>query len=195
MEHCRASWQTEPDQVTKAWMFFVAVRQGFVGSHQGTKAAWSYSVGTSRQGRALRVSAWLGSIDGLAAVHDRLTCVQIDNRDCLNILSTYDTPETLFYCDPPYAAATRVSKNVYLHEMNDSAHIALVERLLACKGKVVLSGYDTVLYTPLTVAGWVRQDLARITTSTNRRTVDTYSPRTECLWFNPAAQRSMEVAS
>lgn len=32
----------------------------------------------------------------------RLTCVQIEQRDFLEILNRYDSPETFFYLDPPY---------------------------------------------------------------------------------------------
>jgi DNA adenine methylase len=195
MEHCRASWQTEPDQVTKAWMFFVAVRQGFVGSHQGTKAAWSYAVGTSRQGRAKVVNAWLGVVDRLPEISARFKDVQVEYRDWASILADYDTPDTLFYCDPPYVPDTRVSTNDYLHEMDEPAHTALVERLLTIKGKAVLSGYDHALYAPLGRAGWDTRYTVRRSTAANYKTSKGHSMRTEVLWFNPAAQQATEVAS
>jgi DNA adenine methylase len=123
--------------------------------------------------------------------------VQIEHRDYGQIITTYDAPETLFYCDPPYVTDTREtgSRAAYTHEMDEWSHIALIERLLGCRGKVILSGYDNVLYTPLRVAGWSCQQIVRTSMAANQREVTAKSTRTESLWFNPAAQQAMEVAS
>jgi DNA adenine methylase len=190
MEHCRASWQTESDQVTKAWMFFVATRQGFVGS-----GAWAYGVVPDKSGKNQNVQRWLNAIDRLAAVCQRLSTVQVEQAAWARVLDRYDTPDTLFYCDPPYVPDTRVSKNDYLHEMDEAAHTALVEKLLTIRGKAVLSGYDHALYAPLGRAGWDTRYAVRRSIAANYKTSKGRTTRTEVLWFNPAAQRSVEAAS
>ena len=37
----------------------------------------------------------------------RLAGVIIENKDALELISEHDSADTLFYVDPPYAAATR----------------------------------------------------------------------------------------
>ena len=57
------------------------------------------------------VSRWLGGVEVLEAVAERLLRVQIENRPALEILDIYDSSETLFYCDPPYVHSTRGDSN------------------------------------------------------------------------------------
>ena len=53
------------------------------------------------------VSRWLGSVEGLSEIVQRLLRVQIENAPALEVIARYDSPETLFYCDPPYLHGTR----------------------------------------------------------------------------------------
>ena len=48
------------------------------------------------------VSRWLGSVDALPDIAERLLRVQIENRPALEVIQLYDSPQTLLYCDPPY---------------------------------------------------------------------------------------------
>ncbi len=47
------------------------------------------------------VSRWLGSIEDLPGIAERLLRVQIENRPAIDVIQLYDSPDTLFYCDPP----------------------------------------------------------------------------------------------
>jgi len=91
------------DPLEKARRFFVKARQ--VRSGLATKATpgrWSYTKKDARQKRALPVSQWLGAIDGLEDVCNRIKNVQIEHIDALDAIQRYDTPNALHYIDPPY---------------------------------------------------------------------------------------------
>ena len=98
-----------------------------------------------------QASAWLTAIEGLPAVHERLKRVVILNRDVLDVIRQQDGPDTLFYCDPPYLKETCASKDVYAHEMTDTQHLQLLELLNGIKGKFLLSGYPSGLYTTMPI--------------------------------------------
>ena len=52
-------------------------------------------------------------------------------------------------CDPPYLHETRESPDAYTHEMAIDDHIALADVLNGFKGKVLISGYPSRLYSKL----------------------------------------------
>jgi DNA adenine methylase len=87
------------------------------------------------------VSRWLGSVDGLTQVAERLLRVQIENSDALEVIKRYDRENTLFYCDPPYPPEIRGDIRAYGYEMDAIDHRKLANVLRNCKGKVALSGY------------------------------------------------------
>jgi len=72
---------------------------------------------------------------------DRLSRVQIDCVDAIKCIKYWDTPDTVFYIDPPYDLDTEFYKS-------------LVDVLLSVKGKVLLFGYEQPAYKNLVDAGW-----------------------------------------
>lgn len=126
----------------KARRFFVRARQTRTGLAQtSSEGRWAHCKLTSRAGMAGAVSRWLGSVDGLSEVAQRLLRVQIENSSALEILKRYDSEDTLFYCDPPYPHESRSDSNAYAYEMTEQQHVQLAEALFKVKGKVALSGY------------------------------------------------------
>ncbi len=162
----------------RARRFFVRARQVRTGLAQTASAGrWAHCVLTSRAGMAGAVSRWLGSVEDLSAIAQRLLRVQIENAPALEVLARYDTPDTLFYCDPPYVHGTRGDAKAYAHEMTDGDHRALAALLRALRGKVALSGYDGPLYNEL-YADWNRIEApAKLCHSVKQS-------RTEVLWAN-----------
>jgi len=127
----------------KARQFFVRARQVRTGLAQtASEGRWAHCKLTSRAGMAGAVSRWLGSVEGLAEIAQRLLRVQIENAPALEVIKRYDSPETLFYCDPPYVHESRSDTNAYAFEMSDDEHRALAQVLHNVKGKVALSGYQ-----------------------------------------------------
>ena len=152
---CRETWREEPDELLRAWKWFVVARQSFSGRFGESQ---SHSRTTVHRGMAETCSTWLSCIERLPEVVARLKTTQILTGDALRAMRCTDTPDCLAYCDPPYIHSTRLHKR-YAHEMSDADHAALVTYLLTeWTGKTVLSGYAHPLYAPLEAAGWHRID-------------------------------------
>lgn len=118
----------------------------------------------------------LGSLYRIAR---RLRSVVIEERDAFRLIAELDSPDTLFYLDPPYVASTRTFSKMYSHEMTDDAHRSFIDLIRSLKGQVVLSGYPSPLYTNLLEnQGWQRVD--------KRAIVNNGGSRIESLWLSPA---------
>jgi len=189
---CRKTWEQCEDDVERAYRWFVVARMSFSGLFG---SGWSFGVTGSRRGMAKKCAAWLSIIEGLPQIHARLMQVQIENRDFRDILKIYDTPNTFFYCDPPYVPETR-RHGKYKHEMTLADHEELVKLLLQVKGKIVLSGYQHSVYEPLEQAGWQRYDYETVCYAAGRTratgilgegAAKRMQPRTESVWVSPTA--------
>lgn len=64
--------------------------------------------------------------------------IEINNMDALQVMSRYDTPDTLHYVDPPYVQSSRSSRMRYAHEYDQEDHERLLVFLKTLKGKIVL---------------------------------------------------------
>ena len=154
-----------------------------------TPGRWSYIVAQSSRGMAGSVSRWLSAIDAvLPAVVERFRRVQIENLPWQEIIRRYDTPETLFYCDPPYLLSTRNGCVAYEHEMTVEEHRELAEVLNSVKGHVVLSGYASPEYDEW-YAGWERIEFGA-TVYARPDKGRSRDRRTEALWIKPASAAS-----
>jgi DNA adenine methylase len=130
------------------------------------------------------VSRWLGSVDGLSEIVERLLRVQIENAPAIEVIQRYDNEETLFYCDPPYAHESRSDVNAYRYEMKDEEHRELAAVLHNAKGKVALSGYHSKLMDEL-YGDWNYIDSTpKKAHSTNTRSDSIKQDRVEVLWIN-----------
>ncbi len=126
----------------RARRFFVCVRQVRTGLAQKASAGrWAHCLLTSRAGMAGAVSRWLGSVEDLSEIAQRLLRVQIENAPALEVIRRYDSADTLLYCDPPYPHGSRGDSQAYRHEMSDDDHRRLAGALHGVKAKVALSGY------------------------------------------------------
>ncbi|MBA3776658.1 MAG: DNA adenine methylase [Betaproteobacteria bacterium] len=191
---CEATWREcekeldADDPARRAWAFFVRCRQSLAGR---MKSFSPLSVTRTRRGMNEQASAWLSAVEGLPAVHERLKRVAVLNRDALSVIQQHDSPDTLFYCDPPYLPESRTAPDVYAHEMTFNQHVQLLELLKLCKGKVILSGYPNRLYDD-TLDGWQRIEIDRANSAAGG---DRKRRMTEVLWMNfelpaqPAAER------
>ncbi|MDZ8259940.1 DNA adenine methylase [Nostoc sp. ChiQUE01b] len=147
-EEFRTAIAQEEDlsDLERARRFFIRARQVRTGLAQtASEGRWAHCKLTSRAGMAGAVSRWLGSVEGLSEIVQRLLRVQIENDPAIDIIQRYDSPETLFYCDPPYPHDSRGDSKAYAHEMTDDDHRSLARVLQAVQGKVALSGYDCPL--------------------------------------------------
>jgi len=162
----------------RARRFYVRARQTRTGLAQtSSEGRWAHCVMTSRAGMAGAVSRWLGAVDGLPEIVQRLQRVQLENAPALEVIERYDTKDTLFYLDPPYVHDSRGDKKAYGYEMSDSEHFELSIVLNQIKGRAVISGYKTELYDKL-FKNWTRIDApVKICNSSK-------GERQESLWLN-----------
>jgi DNA adenine methylase len=118
---------------------------------------------------------WASYPSALKKIVNRLRCVNLENRDALEVIEIHDSPETLFYVDPPYVSGTRTGNaDDYEYEMSDDQHIRLAKKLNSVEGKVILSGYACPLYDNL-YRDW------RTVQKTEH--TDRAGERTETLWL------------
>lgn len=164
----------------RARRFYVRARQVRTGLAQTASVGrWANCIDTSRAGMSGVVSRWLGGVEMLSEIGERLIRVQIENRPAIDVIQLYDSPNTLFYCDPPYVHGTRGDSKAYGYEMTDEQHRELADVLNAAKGMVAFSNYDCDLINRLYPPKRWRKIIGPV--KTNHSTKDT---RTEVLWVN-----------
>lgn len=167
----------------RARRFFIRAGQVRTGLAQTASIGrWANCKNTSRAGMSGAVSRWLGQIDRLAEVAERLLRVQIENRPAVDVIRLYDGPKTLFYLDPPYVHDARADTRAYGLEMTEADHRLLADVLHSVQGMVALSGYRCDLMDELH-GGWYRID-APVKTAHSCKTA-----RQECLWVNYGIER------
>lgn len=145
---------SQPDKelsdLERARRFFICARQVRTGLAQtASSGRWAHCLLTSRAGMAGAVSRWLGSVEDLSEIAQRLLRIQIEHAPALEVIRRYDSEETLFYCDPPYPHDSRGDSKAYAYEMTDSEHRELSHVLHTIKGKVALSSYHCDLMNDL----------------------------------------------
>ncbi len=129
--------------VERARRFFIRARQVRTGLAQTASVGrWANCRNTSRAGMGGSVSRWLGSVEGLAGIAERFLRVQIEHDTAIRVIERYDSPDTLFYCDPPYPHESRGDSKAYGYEMSNEEHVRLSRILRGIQGKAAVSGYD-----------------------------------------------------
>lgn len=167
------------ERALRAQQFFIRARQ----SRQGLGNCFAtMSKSRTRRGMNEQVSQWLGAIEGLPAIHERLRRVVILNDNAIDVIRRMDHPDTWFYLDPPYLHETRVVTDSYDHEMTHEQHVELLTTLGEIKGKFALSGYHSTLYDDVAMMfDWrrVEKQIDNKASSAAEKPV-----MTECLWMN-----------
>ncbi len=170
--------------VEKARRSIVKAFQGFASApghkHPGFRCATSTQNTTA-------ANDWVSYVDQAKQFTERLRGVTIENVDALELLGRYDTPETLYYLDPPYVPDSRTSTGEYRHEMTGEDHLRMVEVVRGISGFVVISGYENELYDSL---GWTKFASDSYAQGNNAE----MRKRTEVIWLNPAAVAAMPQA-
>jgi len=157
--YSEAEWrlceQPASDEIEQARRDFVRWRQ----SIGGRGDAFSYTLHRVRRGMADVVSGFLSAIDEqLPAIVERLRRVQIVCRDAFQVIQTWDSSETLFYCDPPYYPEAVATQSVYRYTLSRKQHAQLLELICGCQAKVMISGYPNTLYNDV-LRGWKRVEI------------------------------------
>jgi len=139
-----------------------------------------FSVNTYiRRNISKATSDYLSAIDGLEYYNQRISNVIITNRDAVQIINKYDAEDTFLYLDPPYVHSTRTGAR-YECDMKDEQHIELLDTILNCKSRVLLSGYDNEMYDVLTDNGWNKYHFVVNTMGGDHKK----KTKIETLWYN-----------
>jgi DNA adenine methylase len=89
-------------------------------------------------------------LDGEVLLHWRGTdipALELVQGDATEFLRRFRfAGDEFVYADPPYLRAIRRGAKVYRHELDDAAHLELLDVLDAIPAKVMLSGYASELY-------------------------------------------------
>lgn len=124
---------------------------------------------------------WTDLPDKIKAAGERLRGIQIENEPALKVIDRYKKSNVLIYADPPYLLDTRRGK-MYEDEMTEDDHLQLLEALDDHPGAVLISGYAHPMYDER-LQHWKRD--------TKRVQSEAGEIRTEVLWINPFAAKSL----
>jgi len=164
------------DPIERARRLVCRAAMGF-GANAVSTQSTGFRNNTTRSGSTPTAdfASWPAHVPALVR---RLRGVVIENKPALEVLQIFDTPETLFYVDPPYPRSTRNMRNRYRHPMKtDDEHRALAQCLRSLQGMVIISGYPCELYDRELYPDWKRIE---------RKTfADGARKRTEVLWLSP----------
>lgn len=170
------------ESLEQAVCFFIQLNMGYGFRTNGRKVGWKIDI----QGRERSYASqdWCNLPEKIMLAAERLRGVQIENKPAVELIQQFNYPNVLIYADPPYVLRTRRGKQ-YRCEMDDRQHQDLMDVLLAHKGPVLLSGYDSDLYNDR-MCGWHRE------VTTNYSMV--HSKKREVLWMNfePMIQMRLE---
>lgn len=141
------------DKFQRAVRFFYLNRCG-ISKGNGPK---TYRTGWRHSAKVNAAKAYHSAVELLQSFANRLRYVQIEHNDFREILRVYDTPDTLFYVDPPYFGR----EQYYAGGFTEQDHRDLAEMLSKIKGKAIVSYYDDPLLQEL-YPGWRRETFTAI---------------------------------
>jgi len=169
------------DSFQKAVNFYIRLNMGHGFRTTGEKVGWKNDV--QGRERAYAAQDWIHLPEKIHQAAERLRGVQIENRPAVELIKKFNYKNVLIYCDPPYLLETRCRKQ-YKCEMEDEAHIELLEVLLTHKGFIILSGYESKLYNDYLKGWYKREEIGFTQIGTQRK---------EVLWMNfePVGQMSL----
>jgi DNA adenine methylase len=123
--------EVETTDLRRAWATVVSTRQGFAKKMFG---GWGTSVSVTGSNDAM---GWATYLDALPDILARFRGVFVACEDALRFIERWDSPDTLFYCDPPYP---NTCQGHYAGYTLDDWQ-ALCDAIDRCKGSYILSNY------------------------------------------------------
>ncbi len=171
-------WQITDNDLENARRFYVRARQSFFGlGQQRRNKGWHLVKKNSRSNLSETISKWRGGIEQLTLVADKITKIQIENKDFRELIPILDYEDAFFYCDPPYPKECRGSYNDYAFEFTDHDHEELADLLHGIAGKAMVSGYECELLNNL-YKDWSMIRLSKKANAIRSKIVQ------ECIWIN-----------
>lgn len=186
-EEFRDAYLPSEDPIERARRIVIRSFQGFGSAAANRDHKTGFRSNSNRSGTT-PAHDWGNYPPTIRSVARRFRSVVIENKPFADLIQQHDTPETLFYCDPPYVFDTRsfpagaAQPFCYRHEMTDAQHEELAAVLSDVAGMVVLSGYHSELYDRL---------LSRWHVVEREAFADGAAKRTEVLWINESGWQQL----
>jgi DNA adenine methylase len=121
--------EVETTDLRRAWATVVGIRQSFAKMMLG-----GWGTGVVSQNNAM---GWANYLDALPDILARFRGVFVACEDALRFIERWDSPDTLFYCDPPYPGTYQGHYAGYT--LDDWQRLCAA--LDACQGSYILSNY------------------------------------------------------
>lgn len=160
------------NDLERAWRFYSLVYMSY-GNIYRKKPSFGRGITTNE------ATKFKNKVSSLYNFRDRLRDAIIENLDFRECILKYDSPNTFFYCDPPYLKSRECD---YLFPMSEAEHKEFIDLAKNIKGKCMISHYEHPLYDSL---GWHK---LKFNVYRNLSHKDT-SVYTECLYINYEAQK------
>lgn len=129
-EICSAS-ADRYDPVTRAWAYYVNIQQSFSNT---LDRGWSRKVYGRNNG-----ATWANKVAELYLFIGRMKEAFISSTDALICIDQWDSPQTFFFCDPPYPESNQGHYGGY----TEADLQALVAKLDSIQGSFLLTCYGT----------------------------------------------------
>lgn len=164
----------------RAWAWFIVVNWSF-----SSKINGGFGISLKGENQAL---SHTNKVSALKWIRSRLDRTTIMDSDAIKLIERLDSPQTLFYADPPYPGTNQGHYGGF----TQSDFEVLIDTLKACKGAVLLSCYDN----PAVPSEWEKHTFHAIASSNGitgpaRQSSGVPSrpnaKRIECVWFKPAS--------
>ena len=156
------------DDLTKAWAFYVNINQSFANK---LNAGW----GTGVISRNLSAT-WHNKTLALPEILDRIKDIHVSCEDAIRCIQKWDSPQTLFYCDPPYP---NTNQGHYKGYTLDDFKL-LCDTLDNIQGSYVLSNYYQKIEPQ---SAQKKIEIKSVMSASNSRKVRENNKRTEVLWI------------
>lgn len=118
------------DDMERARRYYVNIQQSFSNK---LNSGW----GRGKYSRNLSAT-WINKISCLPGYIDRMLPITISNINALKFIKDWDSPQTFFYCDPPYPSTDQGHYDGYTVEDFE----ALIDTLSNIDGSFMLSCYE-----------------------------------------------------
>lgn len=158
----------EGDDIERARALIVRAGMGIGARGAISSKPLGFAAATGKIRKNAKV--FVNQVEKMWDIAERFRSVVIECRDALELIPRYDTPDTLWYLDPPYHC--RYSFR-YPATIDQEAMLGVFKKV---SGYVVLSGYISELYAD-ELAGW------HMETRTNQ--TFGHKDKEECLWLSP----------
>lgn len=131
VEYEKARCMDKIDGLENAWAMYVSMCMSFSNIVDGAFGTGVYSNNSS--------ASWRNRVDRLQEMVDRLRGVVIECDSAIDVIRRWDSPQTLFYCDPPYPE----TRQRYKFNFDILDYQELCDCLDDIEGSFVLSSYAT----------------------------------------------------